>query len=457
MAQRRAKDIEEKEEARRHKKAPQSLYDQRKQAAEAEDSRAGQAEAVLNLQQTYGNRYVQRLVDSTKLQAKLTVSSPDDVYEKEADRVADAVTRTSTSNVQRQEKGPTEEGLITKKRASAIQRQAEEPEEEEEEEEEEPIQAKPEDHTRLQRQAEEPEEEEEEEETIQTKSVGSQGTEISKGLEADINAARGSGQSLPSSVRSSLEPRLGHDFSQVHVHTDANANKLSQQLGAKAFTSRNDVFFREGAYQPGSDSGRGLIAHELTHVVQQGAARVCRQAAETEQTAAKSKEEVQKELKDAVDKLKTKLETKYVKNILRTTAECQAQGMAQSSYKWAMEEAVKAASAMLKKKTAAADVTPEQRDKMIKELLNAAADVMKLGGDDKAVESAMKKARDLAQAQLTAAAKNLKPGSTGAKAKDVANKAVLVQLLGGDATKAVEAVMKWEEEAGREGKPGKVK
>jgi hypothetical protein len=72
MAQRRAKDIEEKEEARRHKKAPQSLYDQRKQAAEAEDSRAGQAEAVLNLQQTYGNRYVQRLVDSTKLQAKLT-------------------------------------------------------------------------------------------------------------------------------------------------------------------------------------------------------------------------------------------------------------------------------------------------------------------------------------------------------------------------------------------------
>jgi hypothetical protein len=76
---------------------------------------------------------------------------------------------------------------------------------------------------------------------------------------------------------------------------------------------------------------------------------------------------------------------------------------------------------------------------------------MKLGGDDKAVESAMKKARDLAEAQLTAAAKNLKPGSTRAKAKDVANKAVQVQLLGGDATKAVEEVMKWEEEAGKEG------
>jgi len=363
-----------------------------------------------------------------KVQTKLIVNPPDDQYEKEADRVADAVTRTSTSNVQRQEKGPAEEGLITTKRASAIQRQAEEPEEEEEEEE-----------------------------PIQAKAVGSRAMEVSAGLEADINAARGGGESLPSSVRGSLEPQLGHDFSKVHIHADATADKLSRQLGARAFTSKDDVFFRDGAYQPGSDSGRGLIAHELTHVVQQGAARVSRQAAETEQTTAKSKEEVQKELKDAVDKLKTKLETKYIKEILRVTAECQAQGMGESSYRWAMEEAVKAASAILKKKTAAADVTPEQQEKMIKELLNVAADVMKLGGDNKAVDSALRKARDLAQAQLTAATKNLKPGSTRAKAKEVANKAVQVQLLGGDATNAVETVMKWEEEAGKEGKPGKVK
>lgn len=426
MAQRRAKDIEEKEEARRHKKA-QPVYDQRKQAAMPEDSRTGPAEAVLNLQQTYGNRYVQRVMG--KVQAKLIVNPPDDHYEKEADRVADVVTKAPASSVQRQV----------------------EPEEEEEE-----IQTKM---SRIQRQEEEePEEEEEEEEPIQTKAVGSQATEASKDLEAGINTARGSGQPPPDSVRSSLEPQLGHDFSQVHIHTDAKADKLSQQLGAKAFTAGNDVFFREGAYQPGSDSGRGLIAHELTHVVQQGAARVSRQAAETEQTAAKSKEEVQKELKDDVDKLKTKPEQKCVKDILRVTAECQAQGMGESSYKWAMEEAVKAASAMLKKKTAAADVTPEQQEKMIKELLNAAADVMKLGGDDKAVESAMKKARDLAEAQLTVATKNLKPGSTKAKAKEVAAKAAQVQLLGGDATKAVEAVKKWEEEeSGKEGKPSKAK
>jgi hypothetical protein len=122
-----------------------------------------------------------------------------------------------------------------------------------------------------------------------------------------------------------------------------------------------------------------------------------------------------------------------------------------------VEEAVEAASTVLKKKTATLDVTPEQQEKMIKELLNAAVDAMKLGGDDKAVESALKKARDLAEAQLTVATKNLKPGSTNAKAKEVAAKAAQVQLLGGDATKAVEAVMKWEEESGKEGKPRKVK
>jgi hypothetical protein len=423
LAQRRANDIEEKEETGRHKKAPQPLYDRRKQAAVSEDSQTDPAEAVLNLQQTYGNRYVQRVMG--KVQAKLIVNPPDDQYEREADRVADSVTRV---------------------KASSVQRQAELEEEEEEEE----IQTKM---SRIQRQ----EEEEEEEELIQTKAVSSQATEVSKDLEADISTARGSGQPLPDSVRSSLEPQLGHDFGQVHIHTDARADKLSRQLGAKAFTTGNDVFFRDGAYQPGSDSGQGLIAHELAHVVQQGAARVSRQAAETEQAAAESKEEVQKELKDAVDKLKTKPEPEYIKDLLRVTAECQAQGMGESSYKWAMEEAAEAASTILKKKTAAADVTPEQQEKTIKELLNAAVDAMKLGGDDKAVESALKKARDLAEAQLTVATKNLKPGSTNAKAKEVAAKAAQVQLLGGDATKAVEAVMKWEEESGKEGKPRKVK
>jgi hypothetical protein len=123
MAQLRAKDIEEKEEAGRHKKAPQPVYDQRKQAAEAEDSRVRPAEAVLNLQQTYGNKYVQRMMG--RVQAKLIVNPPNDHYEKEADRVADAVTRIPASSVQRQaeEEEKEEEGEPIQTKMPQIQRQ----------------------------------------------------------------------------------------------------------------------------------------------------------------------------------------------------------------------------------------------------------------------------------------------------------------------------------------------
>jgi hypothetical protein len=240
MAQRRAKDIEEKEETGRHKKAPQPSYDQLKvpdegvadfQVGSSFETHAAllggtntdtqRSDLAIHLQKTYGNRYVQRLVESTKVQAKLTVDSPDDEYEREADKVADAVTRAPASSVQRQA----------------------EPEEEEEEEEEE----------------------------IQPKLSENQPQMVSEGLEASINAARGSGQSLPSSVRTSLEPQFRHDFGLVHIHTDTEADRLVKQLGAQAFTIGNDIFFREGTYQPGSDSGKRLIAHELTHVVQQSA------------------------------------------------------------------------------------------------------------------------------------------------------------------------------------------
>lgn len=394
MAQRRAKYIEEKEEARRHKKA-QPLYDRRKQAAVPEDNRAGPSEAVINLQQAYGNRYVQQVMG--KVQAKLIVNPPDDQYEKEADRVADAITKASTSNIPRQEKGPEKEELVATKPTSKKQRQL---------------------------------------------------FAVSGDMEADISAARDGGQPLPDSVRSSLEPQLGHDFSQVHIHIDAKANKLSQQLGAEAFTTGNDVFFREGAYQPGSDNGRGLIAHELTHVLQQGAARVSRQAAETERAAADPKEEAKSELKDVIDKIKTKLEREYIEALLRIAGNCQAQGMEESSYKWAMEEAVEAASTVLEKKTAGLDVKSAKKE-MVTELLNAAAEVMKLGGDEKAVESALKKALDWAEGQLASAMRKLETALTKANAREVAAKAAQVAFLGGDPAEAWEALKKWEEQSGK--------
>lgn len=96
-----------------------------------------------------------------------------------------------------------------------------------------------------------------------------------------IQTEKGQGQVLESAIRSEMEVSFGHDFGDVRIHADAAADELAKRLNAEAFTSGKDIFFREGAYQPHSQSGKRLIGHEITHVAQQGAARISRQAAET--------------------------------------------------------------------------------------------------------------------------------------------------------------------------------
>jgi hypothetical protein len=178
-------------------------------------SDGNRANRVLRLQQTYGNRYVQRLVESAGARAKLTVSPPNDSYEHQADRVARAVTG----------------GVLVRAQPQPEEKQSE---------------------ARL---------------------AGRQPAPLPENLETRINRARGSGQPLPDIVRAPMERALGADFSGVRLHTDSEADVLNQQLSARAFTTGQDVFFREGGYSPGSDSGRELIAHELTHVAQQSTAR----------------------------------------------------------------------------------------------------------------------------------------------------------------------------------------
>jgi hypothetical protein len=100
-------------------------------------------------------------------------------------------------------------------------------------------------------------------------------------VESDIDAMRGGGAPLDPATRAFMEPRFGHDFSQVRVHTDARAATVAQSLDALAFTVGDDIAFAPGQYRPGSDEGRTLLAHELTHTLQQrgGVARVQRQDA----------------------------------------------------------------------------------------------------------------------------------------------------------------------------------
>jgi Domain of unknown function (DUF4157) len=78
-----------------------------------------------------------------------------------------------------------------------------------------------------------------------------------------------SGQPLPAPVRSPMEEAFGADFSTVRVHTNPQAAQMSQSIQAQAFTAGTNIFFRQGAFDPASRSGQRLLAHELTHVVQQ--------------------------------------------------------------------------------------------------------------------------------------------------------------------------------------------
>ena len=201
------------------------------------------------------------------IQAKLMVGPAKDRYEQEADQVASQVVQTINSpdanSVQREDDDP------TLKPQETLQRQ---------DEEEDALQMKPED--AIQR------EDDEEEEDLQMKPqetlqrVGSDGGAISSDLETEITQAKGSGQPLDAGLQRSMGQAMGADFSNVKVHANSQADQLNQSIQAKAFTSGQDVFFRQGTYNPSSQGGQELIAHELTHVVQQSGGAVQRQSEE---------------------------------------------------------------------------------------------------------------------------------------------------------------------------------
>ena len=209
-------------------------------------------DAAANLQQTIGNQAVGRLL----IQPKLTLGPVGDQYEQEADAIAkQVVTQLSTDppTAQRQE-----DEELQMKPVTAVQRQ-----------EDEELQMKT-----VQRQ---------EDEELQMKPLQRQSTagysegEVSTDVEQTIQSARGSGQPLSDTIRTPMESAFGADFSSVSVHTNSQSDALNQSLQARAFTTGQDIFFRQGEYNPSSSSGQELLAHELTHVVQQNGASIKRQ------------------------------------------------------------------------------------------------------------------------------------------------------------------------------------
>lgn len=97
------------------------------------------------------------------------------------------------------------------------------------------------------------------------------GATVPPGVASEIGASGGSGAQLPDGVRSFMEPRFRANLGQVRVHVGEKAASLSRGLNARAFTVGRDIFFGKDTFQPERDEGRELIAHELTHTIQQGA------------------------------------------------------------------------------------------------------------------------------------------------------------------------------------------
>ncbi|MBW4635582.1 MAG: DUF4157 domain-containing protein [Iphinoe sp. HA4291-MV1] len=177
----------------------------------------------------------------TPIQTKLAIGAVGDKYEQEADRVAKHVVNQINTPVPQ-----------SSTQSQSIQRQ-ETPEEDDK------LQMKP----VVQRLASE-----------DGGAIAFGGTRnvIAPDLETSIQQARGSGKPLAYSVREPMERAFRADFSGVRVHVDATSERLNQSIQAKAFTTGQDVFFRQEGYDPKSREGQELIAHELTHVVQQQAA-----------------------------------------------------------------------------------------------------------------------------------------------------------------------------------------
>lgn len=185
------------------------------------------------------------------VQPKLTVNKPGDAQEQEADKMANHVVQRATMKPDEekvQRRGKPDDDHIQKKDAK---------------EEEKPIQKK-----------------------------AGPGTSAAPVSAAQLHSTKGQGSPLSTPVQREMGQAFGHDFSPVRIHTSSQAEQLSQGLQALAFTHGKDVYFNAGQYNPQTTEGRRLLAHELTHVVQQNGTTLANVQRKT-LTAAEKAEDLQ--------------------------------------------------------------------------------------------------------------------------------------------------------------------
>lgn len=182
------------------------------------------------------------------IQPKMKVGAANDPMETEADKVASAVVKSMNSNTEALSSG------ISRKTALPIAQRRVGLEQEEER-------------------------------------IGKEGGEVSRNVESTIQQAKGNGSSLDASLQRDMGNALGADFSSVKVHNDNESDALNKAVGARAFTTGNDIFFKRGEYDPSSPGGQELIAHELAHVVQQAGPSIKAKHIQRDDAAGEQEEE----------------------------------------------------------------------------------------------------------------------------------------------------------------------
>jgi len=155
--------------------------------------------------------------EPTTIQTGLTVNKPGDKYEQEAEQVSEAVMRMPALNTSKSGLQPLEEAAV-----------------------------------------------------FQAREYPTPASEVTPAVQTHIRDFQGEGHPLPQPVRAFFEPRFGYNFSHVRIHTNERAAELASAMQAQAFTAGRDIVFGAGQYRPGTSGGKTLLAHELTHVVQQG-------------------------------------------------------------------------------------------------------------------------------------------------------------------------------------------
>ncbi|MDR7209465.1 DUF4157 domain-containing protein [Flavobacterium piscis] len=109
---------------------------------------------------------------------------------------------------------------------------------------------------------------------LQTSAAADANPTDDSSLESNLNRSKGGGSSLSGPVKNEMESGFGANFSNVKIHNDSNAVQMNKELGSQAFANGSDIYFNEGKYNPNSTDGKHLLAHELTHTVQQGASAI---------------------------------------------------------------------------------------------------------------------------------------------------------------------------------------